>query len=351
MGRCTEHDDQLSVVCGCAIMGVVVMFLLFSLPPCAANAAVVVLKNGDKVTGRIVKMEDRKLEIDSENSSDIITIKWEKVRSITTERPMSIKLYGERPLPENVGERVHDRIILYSLEEGGRIALEDVRNINFAQHDYRGYVSIGGNQTSGNTQTLAVNLSGNLTFRREDHRIILDGKYNRAQADGRDTANNGSVNLKYDYFLSRRLYTAGFNLTENDRFQNLAVRSTGGLGLGYDLLARDDHLLSIATGPAAVYQDFTTTPATVTPSATWIVRYELRFRGNDVILFHNQQGFKDLSHDSATRVNADQGIRIKITKQWRVNVEYDIRYNSHPVLGRKTTDTNIIFGISYDLKP
>ncbi len=62
------------------------------------------------------------------------------------------------------------------------------------------------------------------------------------------------------------------------------------------------------------------------------------FRGDDVIVFHKQQGFKDLGHGLAFRVNADQGIRVKITQNWRVNFEYDIRYNSLPVSGLKMTD-------------
>jgi hypothetical protein len=38
-------------------------------------------------------------------------------------------------------------------------------------------------------------------------------------------------------------------------------------------------------------------------------------------------------------------------QNWRVNFEYDIRYNSPPVFGRKSVDTNIIFGFSYDITP
>jgi hypothetical protein len=105
--------------------------------PFSAQAAVVVLKNGDRITGRIVKMEKQRLEIDPP-FSDIIKIKWEDVQSITSERPMSVKLYGELDLPENEGERKLDRIILYTLGEDGTIRLENVRAINFAENDYRG---------------------------------------------------------------------------------------------------------------------------------------------------------------------------------------------------------------------
>lgn len=342
---------RLSTMDSSSILRSMALALFLAIMPHATDAAVVVLKNGDQITGRIIKMENSTLEIESEISSDIITIRWGQVRSITTERPMSIKLLGEKPLPENLGTQLRDRIILHSLEEGGPIRLEDVRDINLAEQDYRGYLSLGGNQTLGNTKTQALNLSGNLAYRINEHRFIVDGKYNRAQAGGEDTANNGSLALKYDYFLTRRVYTSMFNFLETDQFQNLSLRSTGGFGIGYDLIDSHQQHLTIAAGPAAVYQDFTTEPATVTPSVAWQARYELRLFNRDVILFHRQLGFQDLGHGSAIRVNADQGVRIKIKRRWYFNFEYDLRYNSRPVQDKKTTDTNIIVGFTYELKP
>ena len=59
--------------------------------PLSAQTAVVVFKNGDRIAGRIVKMEKQRLEIDPP-FSDIIKIKWGDVQSITSERPMSVNL-------------------------------------------------------------------------------------------------------------------------------------------------------------------------------------------------------------------------------------------------------------------
>ena len=318
--------------------------------PSPVQADVVILKNGDRITGRIIKMENKRLEVDPDYAG-ILKIKWEDVRSITSERPMSVLLFGEAEHPEAVGERDANRIFLHSLGEEGPIRLEDVRAINFKERDYNGYISLGGNQTSGNTDTEALNISGTLTYRKYEHRFILDGKYNRAQAGGNDTANNGAFNVRYDYFVAHRLFMGGFDLVESDQFQNLTVRNTSGLVLGYDVLDREHHLLSIGAGPASVYQDFTTEAPTITPSMTWVGRYQFMILGDDIVLFHRQQGFKDLGHGSATRVNADQGIRVTLIGNWHMQFEYDLRYNSLPVQGRKTTDTNIIFGFSYDIKP
>jgi len=326
------------------------LILFLTAIPLSVYAAVVVLKNGDRITGRIVKMESKRLEIDV-SFADIIKIKWEDVQSITSEHPMSIKLYGEVDIPENAGERRLDRIIVNTLGGEGAIPLEDVRAINFAENDYRGYLSAGGNQTSGNTKTQALNISGNLTYRRLEHRYYLDGKYNRAEADGEVTADNGTLNIQYDYFLARRVYVGGMNLSETDQFQDLSLRNTGSLVLGYDIFDREHHNLTIAAGPAAVYQDFSTDPSTVTPSSTLMWRYKFMFWGDDMVFFHKLQSFKDLGHGAAARVNADQGFKVKVMNNWWVNMEYDIRYNSEPVAGKETVDTNFIFGFSYDFKP
>ena len=327
-----------------------VLFSMLLLMPYAAQADVVVLKNGDQITGRIIKMENTRLEIDP-GYADIMKIKWEDVRHITSERPMLVKLFGEIKIPEDVGERRLDRIILRTLDIEGPIRLQDVRAINFTEQDYRGYISAGGNQSSGNTQTQALNVSGSLTYRKLEHRFILDGKYNRAQANEQDTANNGAFSIQYSRNVADRLSVGGFNLVESDQFQNLTVRNTSGLVLGYDLLDREHHNLTMGPGPAVVYQDFTTEAPTITPSIAWLLRYQFMFKGDDVVFFHKHMVFKDVGHGSATRVNADQGVRVSIIGNWSLRFEYDLRYNSLPVSGRKTLDTNIIFGINYDIKP
>ncbi|MCW5785432.1 MAG: DUF481 domain-containing protein [Nitrospirales bacterium] len=49
------------------------------------------------------------------------------------------------------------------------------------------------------------------------------------------------------------------------------------------------------------------------------------------------------------RLNANQGMSISIYKDLSIRFEYNVRYNSKPADGRKTTATTIIFGLSLDL--
>ena len=99
----TKLHTRLLIMHWRAAIRIVIVAVLLALMPCAADAAVVVLKNGDRITGLVVKMQDKKLEIDPEYSSNNMTIDWEDVQSITTIRPMSIKLYGTWRSPTTSG--------------------------------------------------------------------------------------------------------------------------------------------------------------------------------------------------------------------------------------------------------
>src|SRR5262249_45853535 len=134
-------------------------------------------------------------------------------------------------------------------------------------------------------------------------------------------------------------------------FEDLQGCEGGSFGLGNDSLDTSQQLPILSAGRAAVHQLFMTSATTVTPSTSWQFRSPFRFGGDDLTECHRSQELDDLGPGSATRWNGDQGIRIKITDNWRVNLEYDVRYNSQPVADKKTTDTNIIVGFSYDIKP
>ncbi|MDN5940268.1 MAG: hypothetical protein L0H94_00170 [Nitrospira sp.] len=63
------------------VFSVCLLILCLTAISLPVQAAVVVLKNGDRISGRIVKMEKERLEIDPP-FSDIIKIKWEDIQTL-----------------------------------------------------------------------------------------------------------------------------------------------------------------------------------------------------------------------------------------------------------------------------
>jgi putative salt-induced outer membrane protein YdiY len=314
-----------------------------------AQADLVMLKNGDPVRGKILAMEDEKLKLDTDFAG-VIYIDWDDIERIDSDQPLTLIFHSGADIPEGVGNRDGDRLIVSRIEAGGPIPMSTVKAINPASIYYRGNINLGGNQTTGNSETQAFNLSGNFTLRKDRSRLNLTAKHNRGEAKGQTTAQNASGGFRYDYYLSRQVYVIADQLFESDQFQNLTLRTTSTAGLGYDFFDQKSRSLSLGAGPTCVYQDFSTESATVTPAFTWMLSWYQELRGGDIKLFHKHQGFQDVGTSTAFRLNADQGIRVKVWGDLSLNVEYNIRYNSQPAAGRKELDTTFIFGVSYEFK-
>lgn len=314
--------------------------------PTPAGADVVVLKNGDRVTGTIVRMEGEQLEIDTDYAGTL-SIGWDNIQHLRSDRPLTLTFFASSPIPEGPGIRNGDRVTVMGLDADGPIPLSSIKAVNVSDLYHRGNINLGGNVASGNSNTQALNVSASYTMRREWHRLQVDARGNRGEANGELAAQNAALTTSYDYLFTRQMFVSGQQLFEYDRFQNLNLRSTTAVMLGHDIYDRHNDMLSLGAGPGIVYQDFMSSPATLTPTVTWFVRWYHELRGGNVSLFHRHQGSQDLMHGEGFRLNAAQGIRVKVYGDVALNFEYDVRFNTKPDPGRKTVDTTAIFGLSY----
>jgi putative salt-induced outer membrane protein YdiY len=310
----------------------------------------VLLRNGDRLTGTVVKMEDGVLTFETTHVGKV-TIKASQIERVRTDKPMKVLIHGEP------GKTLLDFfsgggefVTATEVGTGTAIALADVRAINAGPIQYQAYLSIGGNSTQGNTQTKAVNGSARVSIRAYRQRLFLEGKYNYGQAGDAVTARNSLGNGKYDYFITKRIFLNSNLLLEKDTFQQLNLRTTVGGGAGYQFIETARTTLSGEAGLAYVNEHFTTAPSTETPSSRWAVRFNHELIAGRLSVFHKHDAFYDLDHGNAFRVLADQGLRIAVYKGIFVNLEYDLRLNTQPAPGRQKIDEAFIFGIGYQFE-
>lgn len=324
--------------------------LFFSLWTGLAWADEVHLQNGDRLTGTIVKMEERVLTLQTDYGGEI-KLDWGKVERLTSTSPLKILVPGAS----------HDvlRDFLYGSQElqearelgpESPVPLTDITAINLDPLRVTGTITVGGNSTSGNSSTKAFNGAARVTIQAYRQRLLLEGKYNYGQAGDQVTARNSLASLKHNYFVSKQIFIETFGMLEKDTLQNLQLRSTIGSGLGYQFFETARTTLALSVGLAHVNEHFTNSPNTQTPSARWSVRWEHALWPDRVKVFHRHEAFYDLNAGNAFRVNADQGVRITVYKNLFFNVEYDLRVNTQPAPGRKTTDEAVIFGVGYEFR-
>jgi len=308
------------------------------------------LKDGSHLTGKVVSMEDEKLKVETPYTDrDDILILWEDVDMIVTKDPMSVEVWEKEERDEKEFEDT-TRQKMTTLQATEDFSLKRVRTINIPERRYEGDFELGGSRLAGNTNTAALNASVLHTIWTKRHRFHLDGKYNFASADNVETANNGRLNLRYDYFFSKKTFMPVFNFLEQDQFQGLNARATLGVGLGYQFLDKDSHKLNGYTGPAWVYENFVETGTTVTPTWAWGLRWEKDIWSDDVTVYHNQQGYRDFGDQGskALRLVFEQGIRVEVYGDLYLKLEFDWRFNSQPEPGKAQSDESLIWGLGYN---
>jgi uncharacterized protein DUF481 len=176
-------------------------------------------------------MEDGVLILDTEYGE--MKIDWTKVIHVTSTKPMKVRVLGEtKGLISDFFLGGHEFRHVTELRQDGPIPLSEVKGINIEHVRHDGTITLGGNHTTGNTNTKAVNAVGRATIQAHRQRLDLQGKFNYGQANGAVTASNWSFQLQYDYFLTEKIFLNTTNLLEHDRFQNLQLRTTLGGGLG-----------------------------------------------------------------------------------------------------------------------
>ena len=327
----------------------VLLILLAVVPPSLASADEVRLINGDRITGKLIKMEEKVVTIETSYGGEL-KIKWDEVAGIRTEEPMLLRI-----APEGGGEinwrtllsQRAQRVTTNAVGAGSDMPLDKVNAINLPPVRLRGTATVGGNNTQGNSQTRAVNAAGRLSVQSDRQRVTLEAKYNYGEANQQVAARNSMGQAEYNFFVTPKTYLYGMGLLEKDTFQNLNLRMTFGGGLGYQFVDTKRAMLQTEAGLAYVNEHFTNASPTVTPSSRLAVRWEYSVIPDKVKLFQRAEGYYDLSGGNAMRLRADQGVRVTVYKQLFVNFEYDYRFNSQPAPGRKTTDEAYIFGVGY----
>ncbi len=308
----------------------------------------VYLLNGDRLSGTIVKMEDRLLTLQTDYGGEI-KVDWGKVQRLTSDGPLKILVPGEsRDVFRSFFYGAHDLHEVRELGPDSPVPLGDITAINLEPVRLTGTVTIGGNSTSGNSRAKAFNGATRLTLHAHRQRLIMEGKYNYGQAGDQVTARNSMASLKHNYFVSKQIFIESFGMLEKDTLQNLQLRNTIGSGLGYQFYESARTTLSLSVGLAHVNEHFTNSPNTQTPSGRWSLRWEHAIWPDRVKVFHRHEGFWDINAGNAFRFNADQGVRITVYKTLYFNMEYDLRLNTQPAPGRQKNDESVIFGVGYE---
>ena len=331
---------------------IVFLALLLALTAMAKNVDdVVVLKNGDRLTGEIKGLQSGELRVKSDYMAEAVRLDWAKVERLESKSTFMIwlvdgKLMTDvmRLLPTNSSEVPN--FIIGSSAQTIRVPQLDVIRITPADKQFwkrlEGSIDFGFSFTSGNDQ-YQTQLAATTTYRTGDHSFTasIDSAFS-GQTEGTSLTRN-QFTFDYRKQLSRRWYVGGiFDLLRSDQ-QSLKLRTTVGGLVGRNMIQTEHTRLSVFGGVAGARENYSETIGTPkSTNADAIAGADfVTFRFSRTDIRSRFSLFPSLTTPGRKRLQATSDLRIKIVKDlwWGFHV-YE-NFDSKPPVRADKNDLGV----------
>ena len=335
---------------------------LFVLPliACVAWADQVTLKNGDRVTGKVVKKDGAALTFKSD-AFGVIAIPWDQVTQLVSDEPLNVVL-PDGKLVQGKLATADEKLVVTTATARESVALAETPTIRNGDEQrawerlqnpgwgqlWAGFVDFGASLARGNAETTTMTTGVNASRATRTDKTILyfNQIYSTATIDGETNTSAQALRggWAYNRNLNPRLFWNLFNDWEYDKFQDLDLRLVLGTGLGYSVAKTERTRFDLLGGGAYTHEEFSTPQSRNSGSAYWGNDWNYRVTGNTAFK-QSFRMFNNLTETGEFRINFDLGTVTALTKWLSFQLTYSDRYLSNPVGDRKNNDILFTTGL------
>lgn len=318
----------------------------------------ITMKNGDRFTGAVLKLDGKNLIFRSEYAGNI-AVPWEAVASISSSEPLSITLQDGQLV---VGEVTSSdaKLVIRTKDTGtvstAKDAVKMIRSRSEqvayeAEEDrYRnprivdlwtGFLDFGYAAARGNSSTNNLNVSANANrvTRRDKTAVYFTSLYASNKVAGKSvlTANAMRGGINYSLNVTPMAFAFGAVDLEFDEFQGLDLRFAPAGGFGYHARKSESAALDIFGG-GGLNREFYSTGLNRT-SAEILAGEDLVYKLSSSTSLHERLTFyPNVSRSGNYRSNFDLSTATTIKKWLAWQLTASDRYLTDPLGGRKKND-------------
>ena len=332
---------------------------------CHALADQISLKNGDRLSGTIVKSDASTLVLRTDYASDV-SLKWDAIQGIQSSEPLHVELQDGKTAVGPVAT-ADDKLEITTQSgtvEAPKSSVKTLRNdaeqaaYERTLHagllqDWKAGLNVGFALTGGNSQTenLSLAFTGIRQTQHDKLGLYANSVYATNNAPGAvpaTTANTIGGGLRYDHNLTPRVF--GFVAADffSDALQTLNLRSVFGGGAGFHAIKRDSTTFDLLGGVNYTHESYTGLSRSF---AALTIGEELMHKlGKSTVLNERLYFFPDLNSAGDYRGTFDFATITKINKRLGWQNSFSDVYVTNPPPGKKqnglifTTGLNVSIG-------
>lgn len=325
----------------------------------------VTLKNGDRLTGKLVRSDGKFLLLLADLIGEV-KIALDNVTAFSSDKPLWVALADGRTV-HGLLAASDDKVEIRSTNTDvavSRSAVQVIRSDDEQQaylsslnpgllEGWTGGADIGFALTKGNSDTsnLALGLAMARETLHDKTSLYSAAVYNRESTAGlsRTIANTLRFGARYDRDLNRRYFVYGFTDLERNGLQQLNLRWVLGGGFGYHAIREERTNLDLLAGLAMNREYFKgidndRTSPEVQIGQTLAHDFNARMSLKEQLFF-----FPNLSNGGEYRINFDTALVTSVTRRINWQLTLSDRYLSNPPLGFKQNDLLLTTGLGVKL--
>jgi len=236
------------------IVGIFAVFFLLHTPTLFAEKTdVVVLTNGDRITGEIKKLERGRLEYNTDDMGWIM-IDWTKIVKISSKNQFDVEMETGQKHIGSIQEASESGKMIVATDEGP-ITLDILSVVKITpieslfKERFKGYIDLGFNLEKANHET-------NLTFGTEvAYRTVkwetkAEGSSYVSTQDSVEAITRHSISLSLSRLMKKRWQATIMTTAQHNSELELKLRATLGGGVGRNVIQTNQMLLLLFGGAA-----------------------------------------------------------------------------------------------------
>jgi len=336
---------------------ILVLFLVLFITASAA-ADQVTLTNGDRLTGTVVKSDDKTLTLKTALAGTV-EIQWSGIKELTSDQQLAVTTTAA-PNPYSGTVTAKDGSVTVTPARGSPTTVPQAEikalrtpaeqaSYEASLHPslargWKGGLDLGFALTGGNSQTTNLAIAFNALRPTSTDKLSLYANTvyatnNAPGATPSTTANNSHGGLRYDRNITPKLFAFVNADFDSNALQDLNLRSLVGGGLGFHAIKSERTTLDLLGGANYTRENYTTFTRN---SAALTAGDELMHKiGSGTMLTQRFFFYPDMSDLGQYHITFNVGTVTKLHKWLGWQNSFDDIYVTNPPIGKKKND--IIF--------
>ncbi|MGB5443157.1 MAG: DUF481 domain-containing protein [Gammaproteobacteria bacterium] len=341
-------------MCRINLLSLIVLSMILLVVAVSASADELLMKDGSRLLGTVVKQEDGILEFET-SFAGVIRVQWSGVSELRADEPLTVMRVNDDIATANTIKNTEGATLLETAagEPSGSIEPDELAFINpdpwrmGKGARWTGRMNLDLKTQRGNTDKDEFDADAETELRRRHDRFTLRSQYEKDKDAGSVTDENWTLNNKYDYFHSKKVYYGGVLFLEHDKFADLDLRTAVGPHIGYQFFESMAMNLNIDTGILYVDENLDEAEDNDYWSLGWSFDFDRFLVPDRVQFYHRHTGLLDVGDSDNINVNSWTGFRFPLYRGIVASTEAEIEYDGGAPDNVDETDTTYRIKLGY----